>query len=383
MRIAATRPGQDSEWAALETEWRDLEARADGSFFQSWTWVGCQAPPRFRDPLLLRATEDGVVVGLALFNRTGPPGARTLHLHETGRRSADRVFIEHNGPLLARGHGHLLRPMLAAALRHGALALSGVGEEVREAADGLGRCRIAASRPAPYAELAGLRAAGLGAADWLAGLGSATRARLRRSRRSYEAAGALVARQAAGVAEALAFLEALAGLHQASWVARGRRGAFAEPDFVAFHRALVARGLPRGEVELLRIATVTSAETRVVGYLYNFRWRDRICAYQSGFDYAGSGPRQSPGLTCHQAAIEAAIASGATVYDFLGGAARYKTSLGGAETMLHWLELARPGTPADVLHRFRGWLDPLLRPRDAPLRSIRTSGDAPPTRDTH
>ena len=31
--------GADPAW--LEPLWVDLEARADGSFFQSWGWIGC------------------------------------------------------------------------------------------------------------------------------------------------------------------------------------------------------------------------------------------------------------------------------------------------------------------------------------------------------
>jgi CelD/BcsL family acetyltransferase involved in cellulose biosynthesis len=338
MQIDVIRPRSDSDWQSLQAEWRGLEARADGSFFQSWTWVGCLARERFTDPFLFRASEAGQVMGLALFNRIAAPLVRrllpTLGLHETGRQADDSVFIEHNGPLLARGLSHLLRPMLAAALRQGRLILSGVGDEVRDAAAAVGRCRVAATRPAPFARLAGMTEAG-----WLAGLGSSTRYQLLRSRRQYEARGRLVTHQAADVAEGLALLAELAVLHQARWTARGRPGAFAEPAFRAFHEALVARGLPRGEVELLRVSAVDPERSRVIGCLYNFRWRDRVYAYQGGFDYADAGLHQTPGLTCHHAAIAAAIGAGRGIYDFLAGEARYKTSLSNAETQLHWLEL--------------------------------------------
>src|SRR5579859_4906923 len=150
MHIELVRPGCDMpgrstppDWSALEREWRTLEAAADGSLFQSWTWLGCRVAARFTDPWLLRASVAGQVVGLALFNRTGPRLARTLWLHETGRRDQDSVFIEHNGPLLARGHAALLRPMLAAAARHGRLMLSGVDDAVLAAAQAVGRCHVA------------------------------------------------------------------------------------------------------------------------------------------------------------------------------------------------------------------------------------------------
>ena len=58
--------------SALETRWRALEARAEASFFQTWTWTGCLAAERFPDPVLAEATEDGETVGLALFNPPRP-----------------------------------------------------------------------------------------------------------------------------------------------------------------------------------------------------------------------------------------------------------------------------------------------------------------------
>jgi len=332
MQIDLLRPRTDADWAALQAAWRALEETADSSFFQSWTWIGCRARERYTDPLLVRATDAGQVVGLALFNRTAPPLTGlllpSLWLHETGRPPEDSVFIEHNGPLVARDRPDLLGPMLAAALRRGRLMLSGVSDTVRDAAATIGQCHALITRPAPFAQLSGQSAG-----DWLDSLGTSTRYHLRRSRRRYEAKGPIVLRHAADLPEALAFLAELAALHQARWEARGKPGAFAEPAFLAFHRALLARGLPRNEVQLLRVA----AASTVLGYLYNFHWRGRVYAYQGGFDYAGAGAHQAPGLTCHHAAIEAAIAAGCTCYDFLAGEARYKTSLSNGVESLHWL----------------------------------------------
>jgi CelD/BcsL family acetyltransferase involved in cellulose biosynthesis len=357
MRIELIRPGGPTlGWPALEAAWRTLEAEADGSLFQSWTWLGCRVEQRFIDPLLVRATEAGRVVGLALFNRTGPPLARSLRLHETGVPAEDSVFVEHNGPLVARGRADLLRPMLAAALRQGRLVLSGVDDDVLRAARDVGACHVAATRPAPFVRLAAMA----GEADWLAGLSASTRYRLRRSRRSYEAAGGaqgrLEVRAAADVAQGLDWLDALAALHQATWTGRGQPGAFAEPAFVAFHRALLARGLPRGEVEVLQICAVGTAGYVLIGNLYNLRWRDRIYAYQNGFNYAAAAEHQLPGLTCHHAAIVEAHRCGAGIYDFMAGDARYKASLSNASMDLHWLQVVRPGSSRDVLLRIRAAL---------------------------
>jgi CelD/BcsL family acetyltransferase involved in cellulose biosynthesis len=347
-RISLSRP---ADFAAVAAAWQALEARAEGSFFQSWTWVGCLAAERFADPVLLRAERDGRVVGLALLNRAGD----RLWLGESGNPALDAIYVEHNGPLLEHGAADLLPACLHALLRAPGLSLgprlrlSGVDAAQLAAAEAAGAVRRLHSDPAPFVDLAAL---GAGEGAYLASLSANTRYQLRRSDRAYAAAGPLDVRRAAAPDEALDFLDALARLHQATWTARGRPGAFANPAFLQFHRALLARAVPRGEAEVLRIA----AGAGVVGYLYNFRHRGRVLAYQSGFDYAAAPLHGKPGLTCHHAAIALARREAMSRYDFLAGDGRYKTSLANAAATLHWLEVAPRWSAMGVLHRLRRWV---------------------------
>jgi CelD/BcsL family acetyltransferase involved in cellulose biosynthesis len=334
-----------TDWAALGERWRELEARADCSFFQSWTWTGCLAEERFTDPVLLEATRDGRVVAMALFNRRrSRTGRQVLWLGESGAAALDAVFIEWNGVLAEAGTAPgLLANCLRAARfapiggrrpwRGRRVVLSGIDAATLGAAEAAGgRLWVRRCLGAPYVDVAGLRQAGRCYLDALSGN---ARYQLRRSDRSYAASGELSVRRAGSCGEALGFLDALAALHQASWIRRGRPGAFANPHLVRFHRALIERGLPRGEVALLRIA----AGGPTVGYLYNFEFRGGVLAYQSGFDYAGAGKHQKPGLTCHHQAIRDAAARGIDSYDFLAGEDRYKRTLANAETLLHWAEI--------------------------------------------
>lgn len=316
----------------LEAEWRGLELHADCSFFQSWTWIGCRIAERFVAPRLARAVEEGRTIGLALFNRRGvrlAPGA--LWLHQTGDAREDSVFIEHNAPLVMAGEARITRAILQHALEQGGVVmLGGIDDATLALGLDLGLSHVRARRDAPYASLTGG-----GAGAWRRGLGRATRAQLGRSQRRLEALGPLSWRKAGDVPEALEFLAGLATLHAVSWSRRGRPGAFAEPAFARFHASLIARGLPRGEVSLWRLAVAD----RPVGYLYNFHWRNQVLAYQSGFD-TERVPGASPGLTAHALAIADAEAAGCDRYDFLAGDARYKRNLGHAARSLHWLELA-------------------------------------------
>jgi CelD/BcsL family acetyltransferase involved in cellulose biosynthesis len=338
------------DFAALEAKWRDLEARANASFFQSWTWTGCLAERRFPDPVLVEAREHGRAVGLALFNRSG----RTLYLGESGDKVLDDIFIEFNGVLSEAGReAELTQACLRAAGfgdRRRRLVLSGVNAATVAAAKQIGAVRSTRDRPAYFVDFAA------GRVGFLDRRSANTRQQLRRSDRDYTAAGTITIERAETLPQAYEFLDGLATLHQVSWIARGQPGAFANPFFALFHRALIARGLERGEIDLLRIAT----RPQTIGFLYNFRYRGQSLAYQSGFDFANAGHHRKPGLTCHHQAIQLAAQWEAARYDFLAGDDRYKRSLADRSSTLHWIEIASPYAPRLLLLSLKdyvkGWL---------------------------
>ncbi len=286
---------------------------------------------KVRRPVAGRRRGRGETLALALFNRRRRWfGRARLWLHEAGRHPLDTPFIEHNGVLTR--DPELIRDCLRAALRHGNLVLGGVDEPTLIAARAAGKAwRREDPRPAPWLDLDRIRASG----GLLSVMSTNARQQLRRARRALEAAGPLRLARAAGEAEALAFLRELAALHQVSWRARGQPGAFAEPFFTRFHEALLARALPRGEAELLRV----TAGDRVLGLLYNFVHGGKVFAYQSGF--AATEGRQIVGQVCHWLAIEDHAAAGRKAYDFLAGEARYKSRFATDVADMHWLDLER------------------------------------------
>jgi CelD/BcsL family acetyltransferase involved in cellulose biosynthesis len=156
---------------------------------------------------------------------------------------------------------------------------------------------------------------------FVASLSRNTRHQLLRARRLYELAGPIRLRAARNADEALAMLDNLKVLHQATWRRRGRPGCFAAPAFEAFHRDLIRDRFDHGEIRLL----CARAGDQSFGYLYNFAHGDRIYAYQSGFDYPADG-RLKPGLVSHAMAIEQALGDGLAVYDFMAGDNRLKAS---------------------------------------------------------
>lgn len=327
-----------ADFAELGRRWRDLEQRAALSFFQSWTWVGCLAAERFADPVLVEATDDGRTVALALFNRVRRlVGPAVLYLDESGSAELDCPYVEQNGVLTAAGReAELTELCLRAVAGRYDLVLSGMDGSVLAAVGrSAGLVRVVRSQAAPFVDLAALRAAG---GDYLAGRSANTRQQIRRSERFY---GPIVVERAESVAAGHTMLAEMAVLHQAAWTTRGRPGSFARPFFGRFHRDLIAAGMPRGEVALLKV----SCHGAVIGILYNFYFQNRMLAYQSGFAYRATAPRAKPGLTCHYRAIQFALDQGIDIYDFLGGEDRYKRSLADGAYRQVWVEAGPPWSP--------------------------------------
>ncbi len=187
----------------------------------------------------------------------------------------------------------------------------------------------------PYVDLHAVRGKG---GDLLALLSANTRHQIRRAIRLYEAVGKLSIDRATTVQEGCAWLKALERLHQASWISRGKSGAFARPFFGRFLQQLFVRGFEEGVVDILRIC----AGRYELGYLYNFVYRDRVSNYQSGFRFGPDG-RYKPGLLAHVLAVQhyASADLGLGKYSFLAGTSQYKTSLSTGSETLHWYAYRR------------------------------------------
>ena len=335
MRTVVSRP--DLADPVLAARWQGLAAGAGATVFQSWSWVGSLAAERYPDPLLVETFAGDTLIGLALFNRRRTWWSNSLHLHESGDPAQDGIFVEHNGPVSAPGRraGVWDATLRAIGPVAGRIVLSGIDDAglsaVRAQGGLLGRLQ---TRLAPYAAI---DPAG---PPFIETLSRNTRAQLRRSDRAYAGSGPIRVERATTPEQAARYLAEMLRLHAATWEARGIASAFTSAPVQRFHAALIARCVPTGEVDLLRI----SAGARLIGVLLNLRAGGRVAAYQSGFDYAGAGPHEKPGLTCHHAAIDHARRSGAVEYDFLAGDSQYKRSLGAGVRAMHWLTWRqRPG----------------------------------------
>ena len=330
--------------AELEPAWRSLAARAEGSVFLSWPWIGTLLTLFASSALLVRIEKESRLVGLALLGRDTRPGRLPMMktsfcLNESGDPAVDRITIEYNDILAetasetdARG---AFLELLAARGDWRSLRLAGVGPGWSEACAhaSLAYRPLAPPQPAPWSDLSGLEDG-----DPLSALSRNSREQIRRSLRFFEESGALAIERAEDAGPALEWFAEMAALHTETWTKRGRQGAFQGPEFALFHRRLIEAHFAEQVPDMLRLR----AGDRVLGYLYNLRWRGVVHTYQSGFLY-GEDPRWRPGLAAHLLAMRLYAREGASAYRFLGGQARYKASLSNRTDELQWLTAYRPG----------------------------------------
>lgn len=340
---------------ALQSTWLELEGRADGSFFTSWTWIEAWLSTfGTRDPApylhLLVARSGPVVVGLALVGeRRGrgllKPGAMAA-LNQSCAPEDDVIFIEYNDFLLDRrlapqAREAMLKFIGVAGGAWREFRLSGATSVLHQAVvqSGLPH-RVTRDRVCPWIDLAKVPP---GLSGYLAVLSRNTRQQIQQSLRLYEAEGKVRLVPARTDAEVTTLLDELRALHRKSWRDRkGHDGAFGSQDFLRFAQHLAAKGTGSGGVQLLRV----DAGGAAIGYLLNFVHRGHVYAYQSGFSYRDDN-RFRPGLVTHALAAVWAREQGARGYHFMAGEGRYKSSLANADEHLFWMTLR----PDDLISR--------------------------------
>jgi CelD/BcsL family acetyltransferase involved in cellulose biosynthesis len=351
--------------AALEAQWRALEARADITFFLSWDWIGAWVDEAGLPEWVLVGRAGGEIVCLGLLRRSlqrrhGFVTSRTLHLHNTGDEDKDVIFIEYNGLLTAQRFGMLeaeairfIRSRQGDIGRFDEMSFGGFADDRYQAICAAGLAtHVHALKSTASIDLKALTTAG---GDYLATLSANTRQQIRRAIRLYEARGPVVLEAAESVEQALAWFDAMGALHEAAWRGRGDEGgAWRFAFLVAFHRRVIERSFPHG-VEIVRI----SCGGRPIGYIHCLIRGGWIGSYLSGFAYEDDN-KVKPGLVSFCLYVQHRLNIGGDVLDFLAGDHRYKTSLGTPGPRMVWFTVRerRPQLLLEsALRRAKQWLE--------------------------
>jgi CelD/BcsL family acetyltransferase involved in cellulose biosynthesis len=333
-------------FAELDSVWARFESEADGSFFQSWHWIGAwlRCLPAEIEPWIARISTPTELAGLGVVvfcrkRRRAVVVSGGVYLNETGDDRLDNITIEHNGILAMREQREavqdaFIRQMLEQRSGWDELFISGADERADWPSAPLNarglHFRVLRDRPNYRVSLQHLTP---NIDGYLEKLSSNTRYQIRRAMRKYEeSAGPLTVQAACSREEALEFLDGLKGLHQQYWIARGQPGSFSDPFFERFHRDLINTSFAAGVIQMLRIA----AGSTVVGYLYNFVYRGTVSNYQSGLCYDGDAALK-PGMVAHVLAVNYNVRARLETYEFLAGDQQYKRSLATDEKRMYWL----------------------------------------------
>lgn len=356
---------------SLAPWWSTLfEASGRGSVFLSpaWTQTWIEHYGAAFDGQWVRWEVDGRVVagGLLLERKVPVKGLplRTLYLNATGDAPVPTPFPEYNDLLCVPGHEAAVLDDLAAWLRSRAWSrLRLCGHEAGSVAEGVllrlpGRSIERDCKPSRYVNLQQL-----GERPFETAVPGKAGTHVRRNLREYrERLGDLQVTRPQSLPDALQAFEAMRQLHLARWKDRVETTTLSDAGVVAFHRTLIERLWPTGQVEVLRVGSATEA----IGYLYNFIVGGKVFVFQTGFAYEASS-KWSPGLLTHTLAIEYYRARGLREYDLLSGDALYKRTLANGVRDLYWT----------VLYRDTAWIRALLAARKLRDRLAKKSAPSP------
>lgn len=334
--------------AAVAEEWQVLERFAQASFFLSWawieTWLDAIVDP---DPVLLsRVYRDDELVGLAFVGvmerRILGKTSRIAFFNELPVPGRD-ITQEKNGCLAVAGSeaevfAALCKALLESEFDIEELCCRGIDLSFTEHLDPTAtfeeeqrRCWLVGKASA---------AGALALEPVLSSLSRNRRAQLKRSFElmAKECGSPMTITAATTQSEADRLFQKLEQLHTRYWQSRGGRGVFANPRWRTFHWLLVSRLLEKGGVQLLEVA----AGDRLIGVVYNLRYRSEVLNIQSGFNYTEANWWR-PGYVAHLLAADHAARHGCSQYDLLMGSDDYKSSIARPGATLTWFSIYSPG----------------------------------------
>lgn len=174
---------------------------------------------------------------------------------------------------------------------------------------------------------------------YLAHCSSNTRSRIRRAIKYIEANYGAVTVRSFGNRPPEAVWDEIAQFHLERWQDTEQGSGFDNPDFVAFHKALMMHTSsdtsPRCDI------LGFYAGEQCIGYTYNLLSNGNVFFYLSGINYLEASNRFQPGLVLHTYAVSYYTEQGYTRYDFMGGDSQYKRSLSNFQYELFMVRLIR------------------------------------------
>lgn len=320
--------------SVLEREWLALESCSECSYFQTWRWIGAWVSEvaYAHSPAVIRVVDKEKLVAIGIitkpaFRQKRRHFERTIFLNELPIPKHD-MTIEYNGLLIKNGQEKGVYKAVVSHLRSqdkkwDSLKITRIRATMTESfLDEIG--------PEFYTAISGKTkswqyvspASKFTVDDLIKGLSKNRRHQIKRALSIHQKDGDVSVREAKNLAEAHAFFEKLEIFHTERWEAKGEAGSFKNGVWRRFHLVLITAGFKLGEVQLLEVSTPNS----ILGYIYNFIWRNRVYVLQTGFNTSLERNSQ-PGYISHIKAIVFNHDKGNFIYDLLCEDSGYKKTL--------------------------------------------------------
>jgi len=338
----------DTAWGftALRAQWNALlrTSTADGPFL-TWEWLHAWWTHLGSGSLSIIAVREGdELIAIAPFH-VAPhalPWFSRVQLLGTGHAGSDYLDLivraGREAEAIRAVAGFLNTQRMSARLDH--LPEASLCARL---AEGLAADRwIASTTPDGVCPLIPL--AGHSWDSYLATLGSAHRANVRRRLRGIEQQFQVRFELATNEAVRAHALDALAGFHERRFKEQGGSSAFFTPAVRAFQHDATRRALDRGWLRMY----VLRLNDEIAAVMYGFLYNRQFYFYQHGFDDRYS--RQSIGLVLMALTLRAAIDEGAENFDLLWGTEGYKSLWARDARTLRRIHLFPPHT-AGRIHR--------------------------------
>ncbi|GIX05408.1 MAG: hypothetical protein KatS3mg114_1277 [Planctomycetaceae bacterium] len=273
-------------------------------------------------------------------------GGRIGHVGTAGEPDADSVCVEYNAIACLPGYETAVWAVVLMYLRHqpdwdawqwDGFESSLVPEDLLFSGGKVQRV----VKMARYVDFTSLREQ---QRELIEAFGNSTRSSIRQNLRHYAPCRL---EWCADLPTAEQAFEQLMELHQQRWQAEGQPGCYASPLFTTFHRQLLRRLVPSGQMVITR---VWQGET-LLGCSQVLIDRQRALLYQGG-RIIDQG-KHSPGLVTDFLTMQACYQQGYRAFDFMAGDSLHKRRLTTHTAELVWLAWVRPSWKGRVLEGLR------------------------------
>lgn len=333
-------------WKTVEAQFSEVPLMCSHVWTSTWIeYFGDLIPYSF-----VVATKDNAPCGICLVTEgvaqfDGPLSVNTLHLGTAGEPASDSACVEYNALLvpteLQSAFMQGLMELLEKNKSWDAIHFDGFASDELEA------WNLAVSEEgfrkieSRYFDLKLIREE---EREVISGFGYSTRKNLRKNMKSY---GDLNGQWAESVAEAEYIFADLVELHQARWQKEGEPGSYASQRFTDFHKALIQKLVPSGQMGLFRVKLGND----IIGCVQVLIDRNRVLCYQGGSaEYQG---KLSPGVIADYLCIEECFRRGFDAYDFLAGNSHHKQKMSTHHSYLTWAQVKRPRWKFTALNTLR------------------------------